>query len=103
MEANRGLTAIENALHEAVATETLAQAGRLIEEYVSEIERQVRTFPPGSRQILDLEGRVCHLLEWVGIMVRGTREHASIEIRRLRSISSYSEPARPSHLVQDRA
>ena len=92
MPLEAALTAVESAIRNAIAANSFAEAGVLLERYAADVERLWLSLPPQSEAARALPGRTRHLLDWTRMMTLAAREYAAVELDHLQAVSRFHSP-----------
>ena len=92
MSPEAALTALETAIRNKVVSDSFGDAGVLLDRYAADVERVLRSLPPGSAAASALQTRALDLLGWTRMMTLAAREYAAAGLDRLQSVSRYHAP-----------
>ena len=87
------LTSLEDAIRRSVAADSFPEARTLLDQYVAEVERQLRAMPAATDEMRALERRTRNLFEWTGAMALATRGYAAAELAHLQLLARYRHSA----------
>ena len=87
------LASLEAAIRRAAAGDRLAETLALTGEYVTQVERRIRSLPEGSEALPALRNRTLLLFEFATAMVSASRQYAAAELEQVKLLAHYRNSA----------